>query len=427
MPFLDSLDVANRALDHCGIEPILTVTEDSKKNQLCARVYDKVRRAEMRRNSWRFTIRNVALRPIDTTVMELVPPTYSASATYLRGAVVKDANGQLWLSKIFDNVNNTPGANGLDAWDMYFGPMSISKYDSTQTYFSGELVYIVNAGQPGGYSIFMSLQNSNADVPNVATAYAAGTTYTNDQTVSSGGSQWRCLLPFVTGVTPATIPLAFDVTATYSISQTATGSDSYIYSSVGSSNIGHDPTTDGGIHWTNTNVLAAWTNIPTIPVSSIKWLPLQATMISATPIYPVGSGPSSQLSTRNVFRLPAGFLKLAAQDPKAGSNPYLGSPTGLTYNDWNLAGNYLVSYQQAPLILRFNADVSLVSAMDDMFCEGLACRIATEVCEPLTQSGTKLQTIASAYQRFMGDARTVNAIEVGSEEPFEDDLITCRG
>jgi hypothetical protein len=61
-----------------------------------------------------------------------------------------------------------------------------------------------------------------------------------------------------------------------------------------------------------------------------------------------------------------------------------------------------------------------------MFCEGLACRIAVEVADALTQSGPQMQTIASAYKMFMGEARSANAIETGSDEPAVDDYISCR-
>ena len=52
--------------------------------------------------------------------------------------------------------------------------------------------------------------------------------------------------------------------------------------------------------------------------------------------------------------------------------------------------------------------------------------IALEVCETLTQSAAKKQGIASEYQKFMGDARLVDAIEEGREDPPDDDFITVR-
>ena len=74
----------------------------------------------------------------------------------------------------------------------------------------------------------------------------------------------------------------------------------------------------------------------------------------------------------------------------------------------------------------FVADVTDVRLMDAMFCEGLGARIGLEVCEPLTQSTAKKTTISQIYQKFMGEARTVNAIEQGAVDPPEDDFITVR-
>src|SRR5678815_3993516 len=119
MPFLDSLDIANRALQHCGAPQIATVGEISKSNREVSFAYDKVRRAELRRNTWRFATRRTVLRAIDTDTMILVPAAYDATVTYLPGAIVADTNGLLWLSNTQDNRNNTSGATA--AWDMYFG------------------------------------------------------------------------------------------------------------------------------------------------------------------------------------------------------------------------------------------------------------------------------------------------------------------
>lgn len=423
MPFLDSLDIANRSLQLIGASQIGDINEDSKNNTETAFAYDKVRRAELRRNVWRFAIRKAVLRAIDDTTMILVPSLYDATKTYLPGSIVADANGQAWISMEPDNVNNTPG--DTDVWDMYFGPLAVSLYDSGTTYFAGEIVYKPGT-VAGSYAVFLSLQSANADTPDVATVYDPTVTYNRDDVVSYSGSQWRSLIEVNLGITPADGPLAFDIGATYSIGQTVTASDNFIYSSVGNGNIGNDPTTDGGVHWTNTAVANAWSRSPVIGVSSIKWRVLAATIKNLSFSYPIGSGPCSQTTTRNVFRLPCGYLREAPQDPKAGSNSYLGAPTGLAYNDWLFEGDYLVSSETGVIVFRFVADVTDVSAMDDMFCEGLACRIATAICETITQSGAKLQTIASSYKLFMGEARTVNAIEEGSEEPPIDDYLACR-
>jgi hypothetical protein len=424
MPFIDSLDIANRVCQLIGVEQIFSPTEDSQRALEIANAYDKLRDTELRRNVWRFAVRKAVLRAIDTTTLLIAPSAYDATKTYLPGDVVQDTNGQLWISEIADSVNNAPGGNN-EAWDMYFGPRTASLYDSTQAYDAGELVYIVTGTTPNGYQVYLSLISSNSDAPNVATAWAATTQYKQDDVVSNGGSQWRSLLPVNLNNTPADGHLAWASGSTYASGDQVTGSDNYIYTSVGNGNIGHDPTTDAGVHWTNTGTLNAWSRSPTLLAASTNWRPLNATLKNITTIYPLGAGPSSQSMTRNVFRLPAGYLRKAPQNPKV-PTAALGGPRGYQYDDWEMDGNYIVSDSCDPITLRFVADITKVSAMDPMFCEGLACRIATGVCARLTQSEAKLASIASAYKRFMDEARTVNAIEEGYEDPPDDEYITVR-
>ena len=178
--------------------------------------------------------------------------------------------------------------------------------------------------------------------------------------------------------------------------------------------------------WNNTGIPAAWSKTPTLYPSSTNWLPVFAGLAPMPILYPLGAGPVTDTQTKNVFRLPAGYLRKANQDPKAGSVSYLGAPSGASYSDWEIEGKFITSLESTAIVFRFGADVTDVTAMDDMFCEGLACRIAKEVCERLTQSTAKLGAISAAYKEVMGDARTVNAIEVGSEESPEDDWLTVR-
>ena len=144
MPFTDSLDIANRALQLLGVNSILSITEDSTNNSEASNAYDKLRRPELRRNVWRFAIRTAVLRALDTTTMLLVPALYDATKTYLPGEIVRDSNGLMWICQSADNKGNTPGGNN-EAWDMYFGPMTADLWDSTTSYFAGELAYVIDA------------------------------------------------------------------------------------------------------------------------------------------------------------------------------------------------------------------------------------------------------------------------------------------
>lgn len=421
MPFLDSLDVANRALQHCGVERILDVDEESKNNRETAFAYDTLREPELRRNTWRFAIKKAVLRPLDVGTQLLDPRAWDATITYLFGSLVVDDNGTIWQSMVTSNVANDPATT--TAWEEYFGPLAVGPHDATLAYSAGEVVY-VPTGNPGSFVVFLSLQNDNDDAPTTTTPFDATVTYSKDAMVSYGGDQWRSLIPLNLGITPAVAPGTFDPAATYALNDTVTGADGYIYTSLSGGNIGHTPTTSP-IYWTNTTVAAAWAKLPAFFASSMKWLPLYATLKPLTLLYPIGTGPFTQQGTRNVFRLPSGWLKKAPRDPKAGSNSYLGAPSGLDYDDWLFEGDYIISNDPV-IVHRFVANVQDVRRMDAMFCEGLACRIAMGVCESLTQSVSKLGAIATQYKQFMTDARTVNGIETGSEEPPEDDYITCR-
>src|ERR1019366_1592588 len=98
----------------------------------------KVRRSELQRNIWVFATRKVVLRAVDVNTMLLVPTLYNAATTYLPGAIVEDANKQMWFSLAEANLNNAPGGNN-DVWEAYFGPRTIEPYDATGTtvYWTG--------------------------------------------------------------------------------------------------------------------------------------------------------------------------------------------------------------------------------------------------------------------------------------------------
>lgn len=430
--FLTAVDIGNRALQHVGqdlIDSALGFTEQRKATQQVAFAYPKLRRAELRRNVWRFAIRRQVLRALDTNTMLLAPALWVSTTTYFAGSIVNDENGTAWISLIPNNLGNEPQYSPY--WAQYFGPMSVSLYDSTVSYSAGELVY--TADGDGTNRVYLSLQTGNSDNPATGTAYSATTTYFKNQVVTYSSVAYMSLIDLNINNTPSSSAAAWASGTTYSIGQAVRGSDGIRYTSVGNGNIGHDPTTDGGVNWTNTGVLVPWASDFVGGEGSIKWLqiggaefPMGVTLTTLNILYPIGSGPSTQQSSRNAYRLPAGFLRQAPSDPKAGSTSYLGAEWGLPYSDWLFEGNFIVSAMPGPIMLRFVADMVDVQQMDDMFCEGLGTRIALEVCEPLSQSTAKKQLIASEYEKFMTEARLVNAIEIGSEEPPVDDWIACR-
>lgn len=128
----------------------------------------------------------------------------------------------------------------------------------------------------------------------------------------------------------------------------------------------------------------------------------------------------------NIFRFPRGFMRTAPQAPKQGSYMPLGAPAGLPYSDFDYEGNYFRTTLAGPIALRFCADIEDPGLMDPLFIDGLSARLALETCEILTQSDKKIANIGGHYNKFMSEARIVNAIETGPTEPPEDAYIALR-
>jgi len=431
MEFLSNVDIANRALQHCGarrIDPVLGFAEDSTNARAVSDCYGKLRRAELQRNTWVFATKRAIVRPIDTTTMLLQPALWVSTATYFVGSIVADETSTLWISNTPNNTGNQP-QNSL-YWEPYFGPMSVIPFVA-DSYSSGELVYI--APGDGTYNVYLSLQNANSDNPATTTAWSSTVNYNQNDVVTFSSVAYMSRMDLNLGQTPSASAADWVASTTYAITNRVNGSNGFTYQSTINGNIGNDPVFDGGVNWTNTGVITAWTTSFVGGTGSLKWrqiggaaFPNGVGLATINIVYPLTAGPSMQAATRNFYRLPAGFLRLCSQDPKAGSTSYLGAPTGLAYKDWLLENNYFVTRESTPIMLRFVADINDVRHMDDMFCEGLACRIAREISEPITQSTAKHAQIDKDYDRVMGDARTVNAIEVGSEEPPIDDWIAVR-
>ena len=97
-------DILNRALQHIRCAQISSRTEQNPNAFETNACYDALRRAELRRNTWRFATRRTLLRPLDYTSVVLAPSTYVAGTTYATGAIVQypansAAFGSRWLMR----------------------------------------------------------------------------------------------------------------------------------------------------------------------------------------------------------------------------------------------------------------------------------------------------------------------------------------
>ena len=323
--FSTPYDIANRACQHLGCTRITSFGDNSVQATELGFAYDKVRRRELRRNTWTFSVRRAVLRPISTTSMTLTAASWLIGTTYALGQLVsyQDANGntRTWQSTVAGNIGNTPGDTSA-VWSLYFGPTNYELYPTVlaaTAFDAGEVLY------PDSTHAYLSLVGNNSDVP-----------------------------------------------------------------------------------------------------PSSNWLQLNGTLVPYSPLYPAGAGPSNDMTTRNIFLLPIGFLKMAPQDPTAGFLGYLGAPSERQLNDWVLENGMIVTQDPDAINLRFSADVVNVPSMDDMFCEGLGAELAWTTCERITQSPAKKQACRDEYNILMTEARIIGGIEQGPTEPPLDDWINCR-
>lgn len=250
-------------------------------------------------------------------------------------------------------------------------------------------------------------------------AYAASTTYGHGAVVTSGGDWWESQVAANVGNTPAPGPYwqhyygadhadTYSATSSYASGELVIGSDNGVYRSLVTANTA-DPVAVG-----------------------TGWLAIGGTTAALTVLYPIGAGPVTSSATKNVFRLPRGFLRRAPTDPKAGSSPYLGGPVNARSEDWLIEGGYIVSQDTGPLLLRYVADITDVSTMDPMFCSALASCIADDIAPRVLADASvsdRAQIMAAVrydYKTTKSEAIQVNGIEVGAIEPYEDDYITVR-
>lgn len=110
--------------------------------------------------------------------------------------------------------------------------------------------------------------------------------------------------------------------------------------------------------------------------------------------------------------------------------------------DWKQEGRkILTNYAQSPfgasaasdtstaspiLYLQYISDITDPTVFDALFCEALAHRMATAMCERLTQSNQKNQMLQGAYRAVISEARITDAMENLPADPPDDSFITVR-
>lgn len=112
----------------------------------------------------------------------------------------------------------------------------------------------------------------------------------------------------------------------------------------------------------------------------------------------------------NQYQVPADFLKIDMVDDRFPS-PVMDNYIDSEVLDWVLEGEKILTDLSAPLKLRYVAQITDTGMFDPNFREALACRIAAEIAEDLTQSLPKRQQAWAEYDRAIFRAKRSNAIE----------------
>ena len=78
---------------------------------------------------------------------------------------------------------------------------------------------------------------------------------------------------------------------------------------------------------------------------------------------------------------------------------------------YQLEGRQILTNAAAPLPIRYIADAPDAGAWDAAFAEALACRLAVELCERVTQSASRRQALRVEHRDAVKEARRCAAIE----------------
>lgn len=94
--------------------------------------------------------------------------------------------------------------------------------------------------------------------------------------------------------------------------------------------------------------------------------------------------------------------------------------------DWVIEGRKILTNSGTILRIRYVADIEDVSQFDSSFYSVLSASLAIDICEKLTQSNTKKQSLIKEYEEAIRMAKRVDCIESGYQEFPVDDWWIAR-
>lgn len=105
------------------------------------------------------------------------------------------------------------------------------------------------------------------------------------------------------------------------------------------------------------------------------------------------------------YQLPTDYLRVV----QVGNN--LRTPNPSIKGHYSIEARRILINDAGPLRIRYIRRINDPTLFDALFVEALACRLAAESCEAITQSNTKKQAMWEEYGQALTAARRANAIE----------------
>lgn len=96
------------------------------------------------------------------------------------------------------------------------------------------------------------------------------------------------------------------------------------------------------------------------------------------------------------------------------------------YKDWVIEGKFILTDDTSPIYVRYIKKVTDVSQYSPLFADALACRMALQMCETLTQSNTKKADAAAEYKAIIARAKKRNGIQQRAQVSPDAEWISAR-
>lgn len=110
------------------------------------------------------------------------------------------------------------------------------------------------------------------------------------------------------------------------------------------------------------------------------------------------------------YPLPADYLKMVQV------NDFYCRTGDKTKPPFSIEAGVILTDMPAPLKIRYVSRIENAGLFDPLFVEALACKLAMEACETLTQSETKYARVAQAYKETFMRAVMQDAVEKAPDE-----------